>query len=120
MELTFGDNVRVLESPDTKALGVAGLKGQVHGLTTPSQIHVEVIGSCEHDHAVNVFFESLKRDMWLIPELLEFLDHAPGTTVRVGSHAAVRNANGDWEEAPPEKGQPRRSGFARWFSRIFR
>ena len=42
MAISFGDNVRVLTTQLTTALGLAGLTGAVYGETTPSDTGVEV------------------------------------------------------------------------------
>ena len=35
-EISFGDRVRVLSTPFTEELGIAGVVGQVYGQTVPS------------------------------------------------------------------------------------
>lgn len=75
----FGDNVRVKRTPETIAKGLADLAGQVYGETTPSVTNVEVVGDLQDDHALNVFFEEKNEAIWFSPELLEFIDHGPGT-----------------------------------------
>jgi hypothetical protein len=50
----FGDRVRIKESPETKAIDVAGLEGDVYGCTTPSVTNVVVIGGAPKDYALNV------------------------------------------------------------------
>ncbi len=42
--LSFGDNVRVHTTPETTERGLAGLTGQIQGVTTPSVTNVDVIG----------------------------------------------------------------------------
>ena len=44
-EVSFGDNVRVVRTRETEALGVAGRVGQVFGYTTPSITGVVVVGT---------------------------------------------------------------------------
>jgi hypothetical protein len=104
--ISFGDNVRVRTDPETTRLGVAGLKGQVYGETTPSITGVEVIGEVRDDYAINVVFEERSEDLWFSPELLEFVDHAPGATLGSGARRWTRNTTGEWiEEAvtPPDR-----------------
>jgi hypothetical protein len=98
--ISFGDNVRVRPSRETEARGVAGLRGQVYGATTPSVTGVSVIGPVTRDLAVNVHFEGRGETLWFAPELLEFIDHAPGTEVRLDGVAKkyVRSASGEWVE----------------------
>lgn len=100
--LSFGDNVRVIATSDTEQLGLAGLVGQVYGHTTPSVTGVEVIGEVTDDFAINVRIEDRDTDFWFNPELLEFVDHAPGTEVRFDGAATkwTRNADGGWDESP--------------------
>lgn len=100
----FGDNVRILRSPETERLGIADTVGNVYGETTPSDTHVEVIGKLLSDYALNVYFDSLKRSYWFAPEMLEFVDHAPGTEVHVhGSpFKSVRQRDGSWKDVPME------------------
>ncbi len=104
-EIVFGDNVRVRASPETEARGVAGLVGQVYGDTTPSVTGVAVIGEVTHDRALNVQFEGRSETLWFAPELLEFVDHAAGTEIRVDGVAKkwVRTSTGDWAEIPDRK-----------------
>src|SRR3546814_18514195 len=37
------------------------------------------IGQPKSDYALNVYFDSLKKSYWFGPEMLEFVEHAPGT-----------------------------------------
>jgi hypothetical protein len=81
--VSFGDNVRVRSTPLTERLGFANLVGSVFGETTASVTGVEVIGDSEGNRAINVFFEDRKKGFWFAPELLEFVDHAPGAEIRL-------------------------------------
>mgnify|MGYP000285989531 CR=1 FL=1 len=83
MAIAFGDNVRVVSTPLTVSLGLAGLTGAVYGETTPSVTGVEVIGGAAHDYAINVQLDGRDESLWFAPELLEFVDHAPGTVAFV-------------------------------------
>lgn len=96
MDIAFGDRVRVRSTPETVALGLAGLVGQVYGETRPSSTGVEVVGDPAWDFALNVAFEGRPDAPWLAPDLLEFVDHAPGTEVVIGASRLVRSASGDW------------------------
>jgi hypothetical protein len=100
--ISFGDNVRVRATPETNSLGLAGLAGQVFGETTPSATGVEVIGNVTSDYAVNVRFEGRDGEYWFAPQLLEFVDHAPGTAIRLEGvpKSWVRNQTGEWIEIP--------------------
>jgi hypothetical protein len=103
--IAFGDNIRVRATADTEAHGVAGLVGQVYGWTTPSVTRVSVIGQLTDDYAVNVHFDDRKETFWFVPELLEFIDHAVGTEIRVGGvpKSRVRSETGEWIEKPDKK-----------------
>lgn len=108
----FGDNVRIRVTPETEAAGVAGLHGQVYGETTPSVTQVEVIGRPTSDYALNVHFEDRNAGLWFAPELVQLIDHAPGTEIRVGNVHIVRQPDGKWVEVKPDS--------ASWLSRLFR
>ena len=54
MSISLGDNVRVVETPLTTGLGLAGRVGQVYGETTPSVTGVDVVGDVSDDYAVAV------------------------------------------------------------------
>jgi len=95
--LGFGDNVRVRHAPSTEAAGIAGRVGQIYGQTTPSFTSPEVVGELLRDYAINVHFSELGRDVWLAEQLLEFVDHGPGTTMTIGDTTLVRGADGEWE-----------------------
>src|SRR5262245_29504045 len=81
--ISFGDHVRLLSTPETEALGAAGRVGQVFGETTPSVSGVKVVGQLVGDYALNVHFEGLIDTFWFAPELLEIVDHAAGTEIRL-------------------------------------
>jgi hypothetical protein len=117
-KISFGDNVRVLETPETTRLGIARRVGNVYGETTPSVTNVEVIGEVTDDYALNVVFEELAKDLWLAPALLEFVDHAPGSEMWVqGSPTkSVRQADGSWLEMRVKPESP--SWFRRLLNRV--
>jgi len=92
--IEFGDHVRVKSSPDTEEAGVAGLEGDVYGFTTPSSTGVKVLGGAPDDYALNVYIEGYKGELWLRPELLEFLDHNVGWEIGIGNLKAIRQADG--------------------------
>jgi hypothetical protein len=98
MVISFGDNVRVVSTPLTISLGLDGLTGAVYGETTPSMTGIEVVGELTTDYAINVQFDERDDSLWFAPELLEFVDHAPGTTVVVANKRLVRSASGEWVE----------------------
>jgi hypothetical protein len=98
----FGDNVRVKDTAETQALGIAGRLGNVYGLTTPSASGVDVIGSKAEDLAYSVSIDELKQQFWLSPDLVEFVDHGAGTEMRLDGVPMTwrREADGSWSEHP--------------------
>jgi hypothetical protein len=107
-DICYGDNVRIRRTRETERLGVADAIGNVYGDTTPSETGVEVIGELRSDYAFQVYFESLKKSCWFAPEMLEFVDHAPGTEVHVHGSAfkSVRQRDGTWKDVPIESTDP--------------
>ena len=101
-DICYGDNVRIRRTPETERLGIAEVIGNVYGETTPSETGVEVIGELLSDYAHQVYFESLKKSYWFAPEMLEFVNHAPGTEVHVHGTAfkSVRQRDGTWKDVP--------------------
>jgi hypothetical protein len=101
--LTFGDNVRVRHTPETERAGLAGLTGNISGLTTPSVTAVRVYGEPPEDFALAVMFDDPAIETaWFSEELLEFIDHAPGTTIWIkgAPTKAVRVHDGRWIDVP--------------------
>ena len=117
---TFGDRVRVRETPATKALGLDGIVGQVYGETTPSVTFVEVIGEPRGDYAINVYFQERRGEFWFHPDDLEFVDHAAGTQVSLNgiNKKWVRTESGEWEETPG--GTKHKSFWERLTGRAFK
>lgn len=112
--MSFGDNVRIRVTKATEAAGVAGLKGQVYGESTPSVTGVEVIGSPLSNFAINVHIAERDEGFWFAPELVEFLDHAAGTEVRLDGLDMrwIRTAEGSWKEK--SAGKPKRPWWKFW------
>jgi hypothetical protein len=52
---------------------------------------------------VNVAFDD-GTSTWLTPDLVEFIDHQPGTEIGIGGHTFRRAASGEWEEASHNPG----------------
>jgi len=117
-ELSFGDNVRILRTPETELLGIAELIGNVYGETTPSETSVKVVGELDSDYALNVYFDSLDTSYWFAPHMLEFVNHAPGTEIHVhGSpFKSVRQRDGTWKDIP--MGGDRTTWLRRFLRRI--
>jgi hypothetical protein len=101
-DISFGDNVRIIRTPETERLGIAETIGNVYGETTPSVTKVDVIGELKSDYALNVYFDSLNTSYWFAPHMLEFVNHAPGTEIHVhGSpFKSVRQRDGSWKDIP--------------------
>jgi hypothetical protein len=100
------DNVVVRDTPATAAEGIAGLTGQVYGVTTPSSTGIDFLGDHSADCAVCVRIDGLKREVWLSPDLVELVDHAPGTTVQIGNGPElVRGADDTWTAKPGRSGR---------------
>jgi len=99
---SFGDNVRIVTTPLTAARGLAGAAGAVYGETTPSVTKVDVIGVLTSDYGLNVYFADRHEGFWFAPELVEFVDHAPGSTMSLdlpgGRKTWRRTADGEWIE----------------------
>ena len=104
--LSFGDHVRIVSNPLTQQLGFSGLAGKILGVTTPTLSEVTVIGDLTEDFAVNVNFPDKDGEFWFAAELVEFVDHAPGTEISIGEGAQaksyVRSENGEWIANQPE------------------
>ena len=105
MAASFGDRVRIASTPITQHAGIAGLVGSVFGETKPSASGVTVIGAVQDDFALNVFVDERRESYWLTLDLVEFLDHQAGSTIRLNGVAKewVRQKTGKWREVdlPP-------------------
>lgn len=111
------DNVIVRDTPITAAEGIAGLSGQVYGVTTPSSTGIEFLGDQSSDCAISVHIEGLRRELWVSPDLVDIVDHAPGTTVRVGSGPELmRSADGKWTT---KRNHGRRCGWSWLLAALF-
>jgi len=99
--IAFGDKVRVRASSCTERDGIAGQIGIVYGFTTPSQTEVKVVGDTNADYAIAVMIEGKGSPIWITEELVEFLDHQPGTAVQIGNHRLIRDEQGQWREVDP-------------------
>jgi len=97
-EISFGDNVRIRMRPVTEKLGVAGKTGSVTGETTPSVTGIQVIGESMQNFAFSVEVDD--RTLWIAPDLLELVDHAPGKVVIIDAipKTWVRAESGKWVE----------------------
>ena len=102
VSVEFGDKVRVKIAPAAEAVGIAGRLGVVRGITTPSVMGIAVVGELTSDYAINVFFDDSGQEFWLAPELVEAVNHAPGTTAAIKGMPTTftRNAAGEWTSKP--------------------
>jgi len=97
---SFGDNVEIRDVELTRQLGLAGVRGVVHGETRPSYSGVEVIGASDEDYAINVFFETRKESFWFSPELVGLVDRGAGLELTLDGvdKKWVRRSDGGWDE----------------------
>jgi hypothetical protein len=89
-----------MSTPDTTKRGLAHRTGHIYGETTPSVTNIEVIGTLTQDYALNVHIEELDESFWFAAELIELIDHAPGTEIRLHGVPKrwTRSAVGSWLE----------------------
>ena len=101
----FGSHVRILRSPETEELALAGVEGVVYGFTTPSVTSIEVIGGCIDDFALNVFFADREQDFWFSPELIETIREATEAELAAefGDEWLSPSRNEDMSAPPPKK-----------------
>jgi hypothetical protein len=99
--IAFGDRVRIRSTEASESLGIAGLTGTVQGRTTPSVTGVEVVGQSSKDFAISVRVDGQVTQLWFAEELLEFVDHAAGTTVEIAGRKLIRDERGEWHEIKP-------------------
>ena len=97
----FGDRVRIRRAPETESADFAGRCGVVHGVTTVSVTGVSVVGTPTDDTALNVCFEESNDNAWFAPQLVEFVDHDPGTSLTLDGVPKkwTRDASGRWIES---------------------
>ena len=96
MTISFGDNVKILNSAETDELGLSGKIGEVLGETSPSSTGVSFFGDAKDDYVINVAFEEPNAEYWFTPDLLELVnqDEKAKTTV---SHAQSSNEKKWWQ-----------------------
>jgi hypothetical protein len=65
-----------------------------------SHVFIQALGTLQSDYAINVSFEDRKESVWLAPELVEFVDHGPGTEITLEGVPKkwTRDATGEWVE----------------------
>jgi len=99
--IAFCDRVRVRRTDETESRRVVGLTGIVHGRTTPSVTGVSVIGKSSEDIAIGVLLDGQATALWFAEDLLEIVDHAPGTTAEIAGRKFIRDERGEWREIKP-------------------
>jgi hypothetical protein len=97
---SFGDRVRVRESPATTAVGLNGLEGVVYGYTTPSVTGVSVIGVDSANFAIAVQVDDRNETLWFVSDLLEVIDRGEGMVATVAGRTFVKNRDGGWDPKP--------------------
>ncbi len=103
-KMAAGDQVRVHETAEAIAAGVAGLVGKVVAVAVPPVAEVAVIGATAGDSAVNVTFEGREGTFWFSKEQLDLVARASGSGGKQpGSNPQVLTpASGEAAEpAPP-------------------
>lgn len=107
---SFGNKVRIKESPATKEKGLASKIGEVHGQTTPSMMDYEIVGTPKEDMAVAVYFDDLQTAYWFDPDLLETIDDGEGSVITLDgiNKKWTKGKNGQWieEDTTPVQTQP--------------
>jgi uncharacterized protein YndB with AHSA1/START domain len=97
--VSFGDRARVVETPLTLGLGVAGAIGTVVGHTTPSLAYAtDIVGESALDVAVGLSLEDRASDsvVWIAAELVEFVDHAGADEITIAGRRLKRASDGEW------------------------
>lgn len=95
---SFGNKVKIKDSPQTREKGLAGKTGDVYGQTTPSMMDFEIIGTPKDDFAVNVYFDDLKTSYWFDADLLETIDDGQGSVITLDGvdKKWTKGQNGQW------------------------
>ena len=100
MLISMGDSVTVKETAITKTLGFSGLVGTVFGRSTRVSSEMKVVGDSQNTCALNVYFDTLDKEVWFAEDLLEFKDHGEDQiiTLEGSDRKWIRNHLGEWEE----------------------
>ena len=97
--MDFGDNVRVVTTPETSKLNLAGLTGRVDGWTTPSVTGVEVIESDLFDNVEGSFDLIVSNPPYLVDQKQRLYRHGggefgSGLSLKIVERAVTRLAPG--------------------------
>jgi hypothetical protein len=107
---SFGNKVKIKDSPETREKGLVGKVGEVYGQTTPSMMDFEIIGTPKDDFAVNVYFGDLQTSYWFDADLLETIDDGQGSVITLDGvdKKWTKGQNGQWieEDTKPTRNQP--------------
>lgn len=97
---SFGNKVKIKNSPETETKDLAGKIGEIYGHTTPTVTGVEVIGQTDKDFALNIYFDDLKESFWFDESLIEQLDNGAGTEMTLDGidKKWTKDSNGNWIE----------------------
>ena len=97
---SFGNKVKIKDSPQTREKGLAGKTGDVYGHTTPSMMDFEIVGTPKDDFAVNVYFDDLKTSFWFDADLLETIDDGQSSVITLDgvNKKWTKGQNGQWIE----------------------
>jgi len=95
------DTVQVRVTHETAEFGLAGLTGQVCGVTVPSRsgvLRADIVGNLTEDYAVSVRFDELFREYWFARGLLNPVDQSAGSQVGAGGKAKSWAESGNWRD----------------------
>lgn len=116
--ISFGDTVRIRATRETRRLGIAGKTGSVYGETRAKPERDEIIGESSASFVFQVYMPDRNDMFWMVPELLEFVDHNPGMEIRLNGREKgwIRQDSGEWEALEP----PRSRRWLRWLRALWR
>ncbi|QNL22256.1 hypothetical protein HZR84_09995 [Hyphobacterium sp. CCMP332] len=115
---SFGNKVKIKDSPETREKELAGKVGDVYGQTTPSMMDFEIIGTPKDDFAVNVYFDDLQTSYWFDADLLETIDDGQGSVITLDGvdKKWTKGENGQWieEDTTPTTQSPDKKWWEFW------
>lgn len=94
---SFGDTVRIISTPETKAKGVDGKVGEVSGMTVPSLTGIEIIGDSTDDCGISVLVDEPRELIWIHPDLVEQLGNGEAMHMEAENFQATRDTRGNWQ-----------------------
>jgi hypothetical protein len=95
--------VRIRAIPETTALGLAGLVGEVYGWSVPSSTGVSpIIGPVPSDFVISVYLADRGEQVWIAPEWTDDMGDGTGRTAPLAGVPVhwVQRADDEWEELP--------------------